>query len=658
MTKKRTALFAFILPLFWLIAGCDSGNQWELLSPDENLKVTLSLQKMPDDTVYPANSKRLYYEIKRVDNEKETTILPLSPLGIAHNQSSFIDSLTFAEAFPVKTIDETYKLLHGKHSECRNYANEQTFVFQNSDGKSLEVVFRAYNDGIAFRYRFPGTDKKQLVINNEITGFCLPKQTKAWLQPYDIDYESYFSNGKPIVEQAGGEKAWSYPALFQNNGNWLLITEAALDSTNCGMHLENKTNPYLFSVGFPRADEVKGLGAQYPSASFPWQSAWRVVITGQSLHQIVETSMITDLNPKPKIDDLSWIRPGRAAWIYWSDNHGSEDYVKLCEFVDLAADMHWEYMLVDAGWDKMQDGSLEELVKYAGQKGIKLWVWYNSGGEHNDADFTPRDRMHRPEQRKKEMEYLQKLGIAGIKVDFFLSEKQMTMKHYIDILEDAAEHQLMVNFHGSTFPRGWQRTYPHLMTMEGVKGAENYGYTEDFPEKAPVYNTIIPYTRNAIGSMDYTPVTFTNVTYNHITGNCHELAQSVVFESGIQHFADRPNGYYFLPDAPLNFLRKIPVAWDETRFVDGYPGKLIVIARRKNKEWYVGALNGEATEKNIEMRPSFLSDEKYTMLRIADGVDKLTFRVDTLKADSTTLLKTKMIGHGGFVMRFIPSVNE
>ncbi len=658
MINNRIVLFVLILPLFWMTTGCDSSNQWELLSPNQKLQLTLSLQKMPDDSLYPANSTRLYYEIKRVENEKETVILPLSPLGIAYDQVSFIDNLTFTQASSVKTIDETYKLLHGKHSDCRNYANEQTFTFQNRDGKTLELIFRAYNDGIAFRYRIPESAPKQHVINKEITGFRLPEQTKAWLQPYNNSYEAYYTNGKPVADLTGNGKAWSYPALFRSNNNWLLITEAALDSTNCGMHLENKTNMYLYSVEFPKADEIKGLGEQYPQAAFPWQSAWRVVITGQSLHTVVETSMITDLNPKSKIEDTSWIRPGRAAWIYWSDNDGSEDYVKLCEFVDLAADMHWEYMLVDAGWDKMQDGSLEELVKYAEQKGIKLWVWYNSGGKHNDADFTPRDRMHRVEQRRKEMEYLQKQGIAGIKVDFFLSEKQMIIKHYIDILEDAAKYHLMVNFHGSTFPRGWQRTYPHLMTMEAVKGAENYGYIEDFPEKAPVYNTIIPYTRNAIGSMDYTPVTFTSVRYDHITGNCHELAQSVVFESGVQHFADKPNGYYFLPDAPLNFLRKVPVAWDETRFVDGYPGKLIVVARRKDKEWYVGALNGEATEKNVEFEPVFLSDKKYTMLRIADGVDKLTFQVDTMQANSSTQLKTRMIGHGGFVMRFIPAVNQ
>ncbi|MGY0034709.1 glycoside hydrolase family 97 catalytic domain-containing protein [Pedobacter sp. NJ-S-72] len=254
--------------------------------------------------------------------------------------------------------------------------------------------------------------------------------------------------------------------------------------------------------------------------------------------------MITDVSEPSQLKNTDWIKPGAVSWIYWANNHGSKDYKKIVEYVDLAVEMNWPYVLIDWEWDVMGNGgNITDAVNYAKSKGIKNHCCgiINSGTIWLDA--TPNDRLLTAEKRAKEFLWLNKIGVYGIKVDFFAGDHQDMMVYYIDILKDAAKYHLMVNFHGATVPRGWSRTYPNLMTTEAVYGAEWYNNDQVLTNKAAGHNTTLPFTRNVIGSMDYTPVTFSNSQHSHITSYAHELALSIVFESGLQHFADRPLAY-------------------------------------------------------------------------------------------------------------------
>jgi hypothetical protein len=294
-------------------------------------------------------------------------------------------------------------------------------------------------------------------------------------------------------------------------------------------------------------------------------------------------------------------------------------------------------------------GNLEDALKYIHSLGIKPLIWYNSGGDHTWVNATPMNRMLTHENRIEEFTKLKKLGIAGVKVDFFESEKQDMINYYLDILEDAAKFQMMVYFHGCLVPRGWQRTYPNLMTYEGVRGAEWYNNGPEFTTTAPEHNTTLPFTRNVVGSMDYTPVTFTNSQYAHITSYGHELALSVIFESGIQHLADRPEGYYELPDAARSFLKIVPNTWDDTKFLDGYPGKFTVLARRKGADWYVAGINSDRREKNQKLDFSFLPDgASYKLTLIADGVHDKVFSIKRMVIDNKTTINVSMLRRGGF----------
>jgi hypothetical protein len=282
-------------------------------------------------------------------------------------------------------------------------------------------------------------------------------------------------------------------------------------------------------------------------------------------------------------------------------------------------------------------------------------MWYNSGGPFNYVSSTPRDRMLTHESRVEEFTKLKKLGVAGVKIDFFEDEKQDMIKYYLDILNDAAKFNIMVYFHGCIVPRGWERTYPNLMTYEAVHGAEWYNNGPDFTFAAPEHNTILPFTRNVVGPMDYTPVTFTNSQYPHITSYGHELALSILFESGLQHLADRPEGYYDLPDAAKTFLKEVPNAWDDTKLLDGYPEKDVIMARQKGNSWYIAGINAEIREKIKTIKFDFLPDgASYKLTLIADGAHDREFKVQHLVVDKTSTVDVKLLRRGGFAASLMP----
>ena len=562
----------------------------------------------------------------------------------------------------VTVIDEEYSLLSGKRLSNHNYCHQLSLTFSNKNGSHLEIQFRAYNDGVAFRYVFPVKKDTMHTITRELTGFNVPLPGKAWILPYDSlgewspAYESVYENEIEIGTPAPSTTGWAFPALMKIPGAWLLISESGLDETYCGSHLAAEAPDGNYSIEFPHEWESYGLGKSHPESTPPWQTPWRVIITGTSLGTIVESSLITHLAKPNQLQDTSWIQPGRASWSWWGDHASGSDYEKLKKYVDFAAEMGWEYSLVDADWHVMQGGSIEELIEYATSKNVGIWLWYNSGGPHTRVmNAGPRDLMYVPEIRKDELQKISKLGVKGIKVDFFQSDKQDIIKLYLDIARDAAENKIMLNTHGSTLPRGWNRTYPNFITMEGVRGAELYGWP-GFSPQAVYLNAIYPYTRNVVGPMDYTPVTFSDYSEasKRLTTHAHELALSVVFESGVVHFADRIEGFMSVPEKVRVFLKEVPVTWDDIFFIDGYPGDLFVVARKKGEKYYVAGINGEQTGKTIHYKLPFLPEGNYNYQIFADGDGPRSFEIKEIDITPDTELTAELLPAGGFTGVVVP----
>ncbi len=628
-------------------------NEWKLSSPDENVTITFKLATLNDHRSYPVDLQRIYYSVEI----QKTELIQFSALGIRRDDQSFVDSLSFISKSEVITIDETYQLVHGKRSMCRNHAKELTLTFRNNNGARVELIARAYDDGVAFRYRFPESDSAQYTVTEELTGFKIPQPGSAYMQPYDEvskwtpAYEDFYQKDLQIGASSPTTAGWSFPALFNlEEKHWLLLTEAEIDGSYCGTRLQQHAEDGLYKIRFPDPAEGNSIGAVNPVHSLPWQTPWRVIMVGNSLAQIVESTLVTDLSAPSAVENTDWIKPGRVSWSWWSEQDSPQKIDRLLAFVDLAAEMNWEYSLVDANWNYMEAEKIERLAAHAKEIGVGLIFWYNSGGPHNEVTEAPRDRMMPGEIRRKEFQWLKKLGAKGVKVDFFQSDKQNIMQHYLNILKDAADFGIMVNFHGCTLPRGWDRTYPHMMTLESVKGAECYLFNEQYPDKAPWHNTVLAFTRNVVGPMDYTPVTFSDNTYPHITSYGHELALSVVFESGWIHLADRTSAYSELPDTVKNFLKNVPAAWDDTKYISGKPGTSAVLARRKGSDWYIGGINGMDSTLTESLVLPFPDEGEYEALLITDGENEGSFHVETSVVTADEPFTVAMRPYGGFVM--------
>jgi hypothetical protein len=457
------------------------------------------------------------------------------------------------------------------------------------------------------------------------------------------------------------KQEWCYPALFKvkDSSCYFLLHESDVNRTYCGTKLSNVSDSNKYKLTFPNPKDGRGVGQALPTVTLPWKSPWRVIIIG-SLSDIVASTLVDDVATPSVVKNTGWIKPGVVSWNYWSSNHGTKDFETVTDFADLAAEMNWPYTLLDWEWDSMSNGgNVEDAAKYILSKGVKPLIWYNSGGDHTWVSSTPKDRMLTHASRVEEFTKLKKMGFVGVKVDFFESEKQDMIKYYLDILEDASKFEIMVSFHGCIVPRGWARTYPNLMTCEAVRGAEWYNNSPELTTTAPEHNATLPFTRNVVGGMDYTPVTFTNSQFPHITSYGHELALSILFESGLQHFADRPEGYYALPDAAKTFLKNVPNAWDDIKLLEGTPGRDVVMARRKGKAWYIGGITAEQRrEKTKSIKFDFLPEGmKYKLILITDGKHDKEFAVQYLVIDTTSSVDVKLLRRGGFVAALTPVDN-
>ena len=628
-----------------LLIGIDSNAaidrspmEWTLSSPDK--KVTLTVKKENNGTL----SYTVYCG-------KNIAIEP-SRLGLIMDEKSIGDNAEFISESKSKEIKVNYSLKVGKQLSTTDHCMEKTLSFKDKSGLTFDIVMRAYNDGAAFRYAFTGKDNKIHTIQNELTEFAVPTNGKAWTFPYMTDernrpcYEEYAEYEIPIRSKSKQESGWAFPMLFNTNGLWMLITEAEIDGNYPATHVDNSGKDNAYKIRFPEKEEaVYPNDKSEPASTLPWKSPWRSIIVGKDLNTIFSSQMVTHLNPRSVIEDQSWIKAGRSSWSWWSEKK-PRSYKRQTKYADLSKEMTWEYILVDDGWTEMKDGgTMEDVVKYANNSGVNVWLWYASGaGKESDPAMIMID----PDLRKKEMKRISQLGVKGVKIDFFDTDKQRVMKLYIDILKDAIDNRLMVNFHGSTLPRGLERTYPNLMSMEAVKGAENLGRQEQC-DAAPAHNTVLPFTRNVVGPMDYTPVTFSikNPKRNGVprTSYAHQVALSVVFESGFQCFADKEQVYHSLPDKPKEFLKKVPCAWDESRLVSGYPGDHVIVLRRKGDQWYIAGISGKREKRKLSFTlPDEFRNKKLVL--ITDGANGTSFGNKTITVNGTVTVD--LLEDGGF----------
>ncbi|MDI9879060.1 glycoside hydrolase family 97 protein [Flectobacillus longus] len=575
-----------------------------IFSPDRQLKVNLTI------TDGKANYSVTYQGIKVLEN---------SPLGLITSIGDFSKSLTLVKK-EEKQIDKNYQQSRIKKSEVRYVANQLVCTVSNAEKKVMEITFNVSNNDIAFRYGLvPFKETANCIIEKELTGFSFPTQTTTFLTPQapsgsgwmrtKPSYEEEYEADAPLNQNSKYRLGYTFPALFHvGKEAWALVSETGVTGAYCGSKLSESNNG-TFSISFPEKDENNGHGSAEPAMALPATTPWRTITVGTSLKPIVETTIPFDV-VDPLYAPSQEYKAGRAtwSWIMWQDE--SMNYDDQITFIDLAQKLGYEYILMDALWDKnVGYKRMEELIKYAHSKKVDVFLWYNSNGAWNNAPQGPKHCMDNAIARKKEMKWLKAQGVKGLKVDFFGGDKQETIQLYEEILSDANEYGLMIIFHGCTLPRGWERMYPNYVSSEAVLASENLIFNQHFDDNEAFNASLHPFIRNTVGSMDFGG-TLLNKRLNknnnggrtRKTTDIFQLATAVLFQTTVQNFALTPNNLTDVPNFEIDFMKKVPTTWDETVFVDGYPGKYCVLARRHGTEWYLVGINAEKTALKINVK--------------------------------------------------------
>lgn len=637
-------------------------RQWQVKSPNGKIEIRVRGNK----------ALGLEYQIVHWHNEQEKVAVDWSKMGITSRyydvneqqlipiDTDFSKDLTYFRGKRIRG-KQTYSMVTGKRKENEVAYYQRSLNFKhNITNQILRVDFRALDTGAAFRYVLPNNGVLHHQLRAEITEFNIGTNAQHWGQPYDFitmyhpSYETEYVNvpaGTSTPEKLG--TGWGFPSLFNTNGLWVFLHESGLGKQFHGSHLQPDAPNGVYKIAGPLAEEALGNGSIYPAGAGEWKMPWRSFAVSNDIGDIVESNLVYDLAEPSKIDDVKWIKPGAASWSWWSDHKSSTDIKSLKAFIVLADKMGWPYSLVDANWPDASETAMQDLVAYAKERKVGLLFWYNSGGPNNFIPEQPRNILHDRQGRRKEFKRISALGVKGIKVDFFQSDKQFVIEQYLSILEDAAEFKLLVVFHGCTIPRGWERTWPNLMTMEAVRGGEFYTFSEDIPYGlyAPKQNTILPFTRNVVGSMDYTPVAYTHRQSKRYTTFAHETALPIIFESGIQHLADTPDAFLKMPEVYKDYFWKLPTSWDETKFLAGAPGEEFIIARRKGKKWYVAGINGENEAKEWKVDFSKLLNRGTEARLYTDSEEEKYFSLK-LTIPKGKKMSITVQPFGGFVMVF------
>ena len=604
----------FIVMAMLLGSSVASAENKQITSPDGKLVVTVA--DMDGRPSYSVSYDNVLF-------------LKPSPLGMIANIGDFSSGMSLEKNVSTNKIDETYELASIKKSKVHYVANEAVFSFTQQGKTIYDVIFRISNNDVAFKYKiYPQGETLSCVVKQEATGFAFPDGTTTFLCPQSKpmggfartspSYETSYT-ADDVAGKNGWGEGYTFPCLFRNGDNgWVLVSETGVNGGYCASRLLGHKGG-VYTIGFPQEGEANGNGTVSPGIALPGETPWRTITVGKTLAPIVETTVPFDV-VKPLYPAKGEYTYGRGSWSWIIGMDGSTNYKEQLRYIDFSAAMGYQSVLVDALWDKqIGRDKIEELAKYGKDKGVALYLWYNSNGYWNDAPQTPRGIMDNAIARRKEMKWMQSIGIRGIKVDFFGGDKQMTMQLYEDILSDANEYGLLVIFHGCTLPRGWERMYPNFASSEAVLASENLHFSQGSCDHEAFNATLHPFIRNTVGSMDFGGSAL-NKYYNadnaprgsrRVTSDVYALATAVLFQSPVQHFALAPNNLTDAPSWAIDFMKEVPTTWDEVRFIDGYPGKYVILARRHGDKWYIAGVNAQKETLKLKVNlPMFSNGEK------------------------------------------------
>jgi hypothetical protein len=624
-------------------------NERVFCSPDGKLKVTVN-----------NTNGQATYQVSQDD----VVFIESSPLGVKTNFADLTQGLVMKDCKTSKVTDN-YTLNTIKQSHVSYEATEAVCTFEKEGQPAMDIIFRVSNRDVAFRYKiYPKKDTRVAVIESEASSFMLPEGTTTFLCPQSgpmggfartsPSYETPYTLDAPVGTNGWGQ-GFTFPCLFKNaDKGWTLISETGTDGNYVGCRLLNVQGG-LYKIGFPQSGEMNGIGSTTPSIVLPGETPWRTITIGTTLKEIVETTVPWDL-VKPKYSASRNYTYGKGTWSWIIKMDPSCNFDEQKNYIDFAAALGYRSVLIDALWD-VQIGydKIEELARYGREKGVGIFLWYNSNGSWNDAPQSPLRKMDRSGVRRKEMAWMQQTGILGIKVDFFGGDKQPMMQLYEDILTDANDFGLQVIFHGCTLPRGWERMYPNYVASEAVLASENLHFGQGACDAEARNGCTHPFIRNVAGSMDFGGSTL-NKRYSadnqhgttRRTSDVYALATAVLFQSSVQHFALAPNNLTDAPAWAIDFMKLVPTTWDEVRYIDGYPGKCVVLARRAGDKWYVAGIN--ADEQPLKKTVTLPMFDKGQQLTIYSDNPQLEGSVKTIKQNKKQQVTITIPQNGGVVI--------
>lgn len=649
----RRTLFSGLLLLQACVAAVAATNR--VASPDGRLVVTVGDE-----------GGRVYYSVS-YDGK---SMIERSALGLKANIGDFSTSLV-QTSVDSSRVEKTYTMHNAKVSQISYEARQLRVTYANGKRQHMTVTFNVSDNDVAFRYSFPQQGETAcMVVNEEATSFRLPQQATAFISPQSDpmigwkrtkpSYEEVYSADAPLTARSQYGRGYVFPALFRiGSDGWVLISETGTDGGYPACHISDYDADKGYTVAFPMPEEGNGFGSATAAMALPGATPWRTITVGATLKPIVETTVPYDV-VEPKYEASQKYEPGRYtwSWLIWQDK--ATNYADQIKFIDLAAAMGYEYTLVDALWDKqIGRDKIEQLSRYAQSKGVSLLLWYNSNGYQNDAPQGPKNCMNTAVARKREMAWMKRIGVKGIKVDFFGSDKQNTMQLYEDILSDANDYGLQVIFHGCTLPRGWERMYPNYVSSEAVLASENVYFSDSHARREAFDLTLHPFCRNAVAAMDWGGTIMNRhmsrdnkSRHQRYTSDVFEMAAAIVNQSSVQCIALQPNNLEDLPQMELDFLRRVPADWDETRFVDGYPGRYVVMARRHGDKWYVAGLNSTGKAMTLKLSLPMLAGHEvncYTDKKAAKG-QLPDAQLKCLKVGRDGSLKVTVQPSGGLII--------
>ena len=593
-------------------------------------------------------------------------ILP-SPLGLNTSMGEYVSGMTLLpEKEAPKLIEEQYSVKTIKQSKVDYKATEAVFTFAKDDRPVFDVIFRVSDRDVAFRYMmYPHRDTRSAVIFSEATGFQLSSSATSFLCPQVKpgggfagtypSYETSYTLDEPVGKNGWGE-GYTFPCLFKNEDKgWILISETGVSSAYCASRLLGHEGG-LYTIGFPQEGENNGNGSAFAGIPLPGYTAWRTITLGTTLAPIMETTVPFDV-VEPLYEASKEYVYGAGSWSWIIGMDGSTVYDVQKQYIDFTAEMGYQTVLIDALWDtQIGRDKIADLAAYAKSKGVAIFLWYNSNGYWNNAPQSPKGIMDNTIIRRREMAWMQSIGIRGIKVDFFGGDKQETIKLYEDIMADANDYGILCVFHGCTLPRGWERMYPNYASSEAVLASENLNFSQGACDNEAFNATIHPFIRNTVGSMDFGGSAL-NKYYNarnaprgsqRRTSDVFALATAVMFQSPVQHFALAPNNLTDAPAWAIDFMKNVPTLWDEVKYIDGYPGKYVIMARRHGDTWYVVGINAEKETLKVEVElPMFAQGD---VVKLYSDDKDLNGSLTDLKVKKNGKVKIEIPCNGGIVM--------